>query len=202
MESCVCTSQRREEVYPITLTEIANAQRKDQELKAYLKKNAIMPQKDIVLHLEEIKVLCKNGKVAILTSLWHRAVSRYHHYLQHPWHSRLKETMRSVMYWKGMNTTIRRYVKSCRSCQVNKRHFQKYGHLPPKLVITTPLKALCVDLISPYTLTGKDGSSIDLMCLTMIHPTTSWFKIVDLPTVAQKMTVPPAGKGKKEKGNI
>ncbi len=35
------------------------------------------------------------------------------------------------------------------------------------------------------------------MCLTMIDPATSWFKIVELPTVAQEMTVPPAGKGKK-----
>ncbi len=96
-----------------------------------------------------------------------------------------------------MRTTIRRYVKTCCSCQVNKRHSQKYGHLPPKLVITTPWKALCVDLIGPYTLKGKDGSSIDFMCLTMINPATSWFKIVELPTVAQEMTVPPTGKGKK-----
>jgi hypothetical protein len=35
------------------------------------------------------------------------------------------------------------------------------------------------------------------MCLTMTNPATSWFEIVELPTVAQKMTVPPAGKGKK-----
>ncbi len=101
------------------------------------------------------------------------------------------------MYWKGMRTTIRKYVNSCRSCQVNKRHSQKYGHLPPKLVITTPWKAFCVDLIDPYTLKGKDGSSIDFMCLTMINPATSWFEIVELPTVAQETTVPPAGKGKK-----
>jgi hypothetical protein len=144
--------KEEEEVNPLTLTEIADAQRKDQELKAYFKKHAIMPQKDIGLHvIEDTKVLCKNEKVIIPTSLWHRAVSWYHNYLQHPGHSRLKETMRSVMYWKGMRTTIRRHVKSCRSCQVNKRHSQKYGHLLPKLVIT-PWKALCVDLIGPYTL--------------------------------------------------
>ncbi len=152
-----------------------------------------MPQKDIGLHLiEDTKVLCKNGKLIIPTSLWHREISWYHHYLQHHRHSRLKET-RSVMYWKGMHTTILKYVKSCRSCQVNKRHSQKYGHLPPKLVITTPWKALCVDLIGPYTLKGKDGSSIDFMCLTMINPTTSWLEIVELPPVAQETTVPPTG---------
>jgi hypothetical protein len=42
---------------------------------------------------------------------------------------------------------------------------------------------------------GKDGSSIDFMCLTMINPATNWFKIVELPTV--RVTVPKAGKGKK-----
>jgi hypothetical protein len=31
----------------------------------------------------------------------------------------------------------------------------------------------------------------------MINPATSWFKIVELPNVAQETTVPPAGKGKK-----
>ncbi len=142
-------------------------------------------------------MLCKNGKIIIPTSLRHRAFSWYHQYLQHPGHSHLEETMRSLMYWKGMCTTIWRYIKTCQSCQVNKRHSQKYGHLPPKLVTTTPWKALCVDLIGPYTLKDKEGSSIDFMCLTMINPATSWFKIVELPTVAQEMTVPPAGKGKK-----
>jgi hypothetical protein len=190
--------KEEDEKYPLTLIEIAYAQRKDRELMVYYKKNAKMPQKNISFHLiEDTKVLCKNGKIIIPTSLRHRAVSWYHHYLQHPAHSRLEETMRSVMYWKGMGTTIRRYVKTCRYCQVNKRHSQKYGHLPPKLAITTPWKVLCVDLIGPYTLKGKDGLSIDFMCLTIIDPTTSWFEIVDLPNVAQETTVPPAGKGKK-----
>ncbi len=98
-----------------------------------------------------------------------------------------------------MRTTIQRYVKTCRSCQVNKRHSQKYGHLPLKLVIMTPWKVLCVDLIGPYTMKGKgkDYLSIDFMCLTMIDPATSWFKIMELPTVPQETTVPSAGKGKK-----
>jgi hypothetical protein len=186
-------------VYPLTLTEIADAQRKDQEVKVYHKKNAKMPQKDLRFHLiEDTKVLCKNDKIIIPTSIRRRAFSWYHHYLQHPGHLRLEETMRSMMYWKGMRTTIRRYAKICRSCQVNKRHSQKYGHLPPKLVIvTTPWKALCVDLIGPYTLKGKESLSIDFMCLTMIDPATSWFKIVELPTVAQETTVSPMFKGKK-----
>jgi hypothetical protein len=79
---------------------------------------------------------------------------------------------------------------------VNKRHSQKYGHVPPKLVITTPWKALCVNLIGPYTLNGKDKSSLDFMCLTMIDPAASWFDIVELPTV-DTSTVATSTKGKK-----
>jgi hypothetical protein len=55
--------EEEEEVYPLTLTGIADAKRKDQELKASFKKNAIMPQKDIGVQLiEDTKVLCKMGK--------------------------------------------------------------------------------------------------------------------------------------------
>jgi hypothetical protein len=85
-----------------------------------------------------------------------------------------------------MQRTIRSYIKSCRTCQVNKSHSQKYGHVPPKLVITTPWAALYVDLIGPYTLNSKDCSSIDFMCLTMIDPATSWFEIVELPKLQRE----------------
>jgi hypothetical protein len=91
--------QEEDKVYPLTtLIEIADAQRKDRELNVYIKKHTKMPQKNIGLYLiEDTKVLYKNGKVIIPTSLWHRAVSWYHHYLHHPGHSRLGETMRSMM---------------------------------------------------------------------------------------------------------
>jgi hypothetical protein len=150
--------KEKDEIYLLTLTEIADAQCKDQEVKVYYKKNAKMPQNYVCFCLiEDTKVLCKNDKIIIPASLRRRAVSWNHHYLQHPGHLRQEEMVRSMMYWKGMRTTIRRYVKTCRSCQVNKRHSQKYGNLPPKLVTTTPWKASCVDLIGPYTHKGKDG---------------------------------------------
>jgi hypothetical protein len=67
--------EEEEEVYPLTLTEIAEAQRKDQELKAYFKNNAIMPHKDMGIQLiEDTKVVCKNRKIIIPTSLRQRAV--------------------------------------------------------------------------------------------------------------------------------
>jgi hypothetical protein len=68
--------KEKEEIYPPSLTEIADAQRKGQELKVYLMKNAKMPQQDTGLHLiEDTKVLCKNGKIIIPLSLRHGVVS-------------------------------------------------------------------------------------------------------------------------------
>ncbi len=59
-----------EEIYPLTTIEIAEAQRKDQELKVNYKKNARMPKKDMCLQLlEDTKVLCKDGKLVIPESL-------------------------------------------------------------------------------------------------------------------------------------
>jgi hypothetical protein len=45
--------KEEDEMYPLTLIEIADAQCKDQELKVYFKKNTKMPQKDVCFHLIE-----------------------------------------------------------------------------------------------------------------------------------------------------
>jgi hypothetical protein len=95
-----------------------------------------------------------------------------------------------------MRNTIRSKTKSWKTCQVNTKHTHKYGHWPPKIVISTPGEALCVNLVSPYTLKGKDGLSIDFMALTMIDPTSSWFEVVELPAIMLLMTKKVNGKEK------
>ena len=112
-----------------------------------------------------------------------------------PWaYPSQRDKMKAVIYWKGMRNTIQSKTKSCKTCQVKKKRTQKYGHLPPNIVISTPWEALCVNLVGPYTLKGKDSSSIDFMALTMIDPASSWFKIVELPTIMRLMTKKVHGK--------
>ena len=89
-----------------------------------------------------------------------------------------------------MRNTVRSYVKKCHSCQTNKWQKLKYGKLPTKIAVTTPWEALCVNLVGPYTLKGKNGTQIDFMCLTMIDPASSWFEIVELP-VLETLNNPP-----------
>ncbi len=69
-------------------------------------------------------------------------------------------------------------------------------------MISTPCEALCVDLVGPYTLKGKDGSSIDFMALTMINPASSWYEIVELPTIYRLITKKENGKERTIKEEI
>ena len=66
-------------------------------------------------------------------------------------------------------------LKKCPKCQKN------------KLFETEPWQTLCVNLISPYTIKGKDKSKIDFMCLTMIDPATGWFEIVTFLVVEKPL---------------
>jgi hypothetical protein len=160
-------------IYPLTTEEIAEAQQADSSLKHLFKRNAVIDQGFKIKLIENTTCVCKDGWLVIPKPLQIHAVKWYHHYLQHPGHTRLEGTMNAAMYRKGMRTTIRSLTKSCRSCQVNKRQSQKYGHFTQKTVITNPWECLCVDLIDSYTLKGKDNSQIDFMALTMINPASS-----------------------------
>ncbi len=127
-----------DEIYPLATVEIAAAQRADASLKHLFKRNAAIDQGLEIKLIENTTCVCKDGRLVIPKPLQVRAFKWYHHYLQHPGHTRLEEMMNAVMYWKGMRTTIQSLSKSCKSCQVNKRLPQKYGHLPPKTVSTIP----------------------------------------------------------------
>jgi hypothetical protein len=191
-----------DEIYPLTVKEIAEAQKADTKLKHFFKSNAVLDKGLELQLIENESCICHKGRLVIPKPLQSHAVMWYHHYLQHPGHTHLEETMKAAIYWKGMRNTIQSKTKSCKTCQVNKKRTQKYGHLPPKIVIRTPWEALCADLIGPYTLKGKDSSSIDFMALTMIDPTSSWFEVVELPTIMQLMTKKVNGKERTIKEEI
>jgi hypothetical protein len=49
--------------------------------------------------------------------------------------------------------------------------------LPAKEAEVEPWEILCVDLIGPYQMKRKGKSTLELWCVTMIDPATSWFEI-------------------------
>ena len=183
-------THEEEDIYPLTVSEIADAQRADKALRKFFKKQKkrkseqVTSQRFQVSIIEDVQVLTDDKmKMIIPPALQQRTIAWYHHYLQHPGMKRLKETLHATMEWTGMRTQVKQHVKTCKSCQQNKQQRRSYGHVPEKLAIVKPWETLCVDLIGPYTLKGKDGTIMDFMCLTMIDPATSWFEMVELPVV-------------------
>jgi hypothetical protein len=194
MNQVFANRSEEEEIYPLTVKEIVAAQKADPVLKHYFKRNAVLVKGVELQLVENESCICDKGRLVIPKPLQRRAMIWYHHYLQHPGHTRLEKTMKAAIYLKGMCTTIRSKTKSCKTCQINKKRSLKYGHLPSKIVISTPWEALCVNLIGPYTLKGKDGLSIDFMALAMIDPASSWLDVVELPTITRVMTKKVNGK--------
>jgi hypothetical protein len=88
-------------IYPLMTREIAKSQSKDAQLAMLTTEDGYTNQL-----VENIKVLCKDGKIVIPKDLQDRAVAWYHHYLQHPGSMCLEETLCSAMYWKGMRNAV------------------------------------------------------------------------------------------------
>jgi hypothetical protein len=183
------TGDEEEDIYPITISEVSDAQRLEKSLKKYFKRDYKPEKRDrlSLKVLDDVEVVTYDDKsdrgprMVVPRALQSKVVAWYHHYLQHPGHTRLEETIAATMYWRGMRTDIRRHVRSCEACQKGKRRKRAYGKLPPKIAEVTPWAAVCVDLVGPYTLKGKDGTILDFMCLTMIDPATGWFEVIELP---------------------
>ncbi len=130
-----------EEISPLTTPEIAEAQKANSKLKHCFRRKAVLDKGLEFRLVDDTYVVCKDGKMIIPKPLQRHRVLWYHHYVQHPGHTQLEETMKATMYWRGMRTTIRSLTKSCKTCQTNKKQKLKYGHLPSKTVITVPLRA-------------------------------------------------------------
>ena len=121
---------KEDEIFPLTVKEIEVAQKADPIRTYFFKSNAVL-SKGLELQLvENESCICHEGRLVIPKPLQRRATIWYHHYLQHPGHTRLEETMKATIYWKGMR--IRSKTKSCKTCQINKKRSLKYGHLPSK----------------------------------------------------------------------
>jgi hypothetical protein len=100
-----------DEIYSLTTEEIAEAQRADASLKDLFTRNAVIDQGLEIKLIENTTCVCKDGWLVIPKPLQVHTVKWYHHYLQHPGHTRLKERMYAAMNWEGMRITIQSLTK-------------------------------------------------------------------------------------------
>ena len=95
----------------------------------------------------------------------------------------MEKTIGSLFTWPKMRDDIRRYVKTCRKCQLCKASpIRKYGKLPAKEAEpAVPWNRVNVDLIGPYSVKVKGTrETIELRAMTMIDPTTGWFEVKEI----------------------
>jgi hypothetical protein len=127
LNQCFANRNDEDKIYPLTVLEIVEAQKANNTLKQFLKNNAVLDNGLELLLIENESCICHKGRLVIPKPLQSCAVMWYHHYLQHPGHTRLEETMKAAIYWKGMRNTIRSKTKSCKTCQVNKNVHENMG---------------------------------------------------------------------------
>ncbi len=97
-----------DEIYPLRTEKIAEAQQADASLKHLFKHNAEIDKGSEIKLIENMTCTCKDGRLVIPKQVQVCVVKWYHHYLQHPGHTHLKETTNAAMHWKGMGTTSER----------------------------------------------------------------------------------------------
>jgi hypothetical protein len=101
-------SSEDDAIYPLTVPEIADAQKDDNTLTKLHKKD-----NNSYELIDSVKVLRKDGELVIPKNHQNCAVAWYHHNLQHPGTTSLEENLCSAMYWKGMRRSVRAHdVKS------------------------------------------------------------------------------------------
>ncbi len=93
---------KEDNIYPLTIKEIIEAQKVDNKLKCFFKRNATLDKGLELQIIEDQKCICKKGRLVIPTPLQQQATMWYHQYLQHPGHTCLEEGMNAVIYRKGM----------------------------------------------------------------------------------------------------
>ena len=123
-----------EDHFPLTYEFLESQQQKDKELLKEIKNDKEMSKKKFHGGGKTFSLICKNDKIVIPQHLANRVLTWYHQMLMHPGETRTEKTIRHHLYWKGMCTDVKQLCKTCPTCQINKRHYKKYGHLPEKKV--------------------------------------------------------------------
>ena len=107
-----------DEIFPLTISEIADAQRADKHLCKLFKcggenksatNSTLNTSQYQVSLVENIKVLTNSDSdltLVIPKPLQMKVIKCYHYYLQHPGHNRLESTLHATMTWSGMWTAV------------------------------------------------------------------------------------------------
>jgi len=101
------------------------------------------------------------------------------HSIAHEGFEKTYQRLRATCYWKGMTTDIRRFIKGCTVCQMNKKDeipepTEKYA-----TKVEGPFVHLGLDIVGPLPVTSRDNRYI----IVVVDYFTKWVEAEPSPTV-------------------
>ena len=130
MNNVLTHTEKKDKTYSVTVTEIATNQHIDKTLQTFFSKE-YMKGRITCRVINDVDILVYDNRYMCMSaSLIYQVVQWYHYYLQHPSHTRLEETLQSVMYWYSIQTQIQSYTLKYVCCQKGKKTTRKYGNVP------------------------------------------------------------------------
>ena len=162
---------------PITITNIVNHQSKDLELMRLIIRDSDHYMQETI-HRHEVIVYSKeadrNWKIVIPNSLTKDVMSWYHTILGHAGIEKLVNTIGARFLIPKLRERAEEAIRLCpERCQQHKPAGRGYGHLPAKIVTSSPWDEVALDLIGPWTIQLKTRSkkkTYQFMALTAIDP--------------------------------
>ena len=136
---------------------------------------------------DKFRLVCWKGrddrwKIVLPESLADDVIDWYHIYLQHPGETRTYASINSLFYAPRLLQRIQGRVKQCKSCRVQKRIAQSYGHIPERGDYPKPFEEVAVDLIGPWKIQLRN-KTIEVRALTC---TDTGSNLTELPRIDSK----------------
>ena len=123
------------------------------------------------------QLICDKYKVVVPKLLQKHVIDWYHTVLCHLGINWTEHSIFQLLWWPKMREQIKKYVRACPTCQLNKCKQTKHGHLPPKEAEAVIWDRMCIDLIGPYKIHRKGQPDLVCKCVMMIDPASGWFEI-------------------------
>ena len=179
-------SSKKQSSFPLDLLSMKEEQLKDDKITSIISKHIKNNKnKDDTLYtykvVEGVNLIHKNNRILVPQLKQQQVLDWYHNILVHPGETRMINSIRSVFTWNGLNTQVKRLVKTCVTCQMCKKAGKKkYGLLPPKDAESIRWNRINVDLWGPKTIRNVNGLIYELHVMTMVDPVTGWFECTQL----------------------
>eukprot|EP00834_Sanchytrium_tribonematis_P005485 NODE_335_length_9311_cov_0.760313.p1 type:complete len:485 gc:universal NODE_335_length_9311_cov_0.760313:7947-6493(-) len=186
------------EDFPLATQYIRTAQLADSVLKSHLlqlerdqhpgknefESNENQSSEYCVNSIENNVVMCKKDsfQMIIPQNLRKDILVWAHDLFGHPGQGRMYNTLKSYIYWTGLQQDIKEFVKKCHICQTGKQNKKNYGKLHKTTIDMdiNPFQVVAIDVVGPLSSVSEDDGIVFTHILTIIDIKTRFIELVAL----------------------